>query len=150
MTPEATVTGDERSEALKHLLPFGQAVMLAVVLFATIVMAALIFSLRHDVATLEQQARKAAKAAKVAGAELAAIQAELDLAEPREPVAASGDAEAHAATRVAEVRRTPPPFADYGGARAVKVKAGGPIPTCVFRVGDADGLTACIKRSTRS
>lgn len=141
MTQEATVSGDERSDTFKRLLPFGHAAMLAVVLFATVVMGALILSLRHDVATLGQQARAAAKAAKAAREELAAIQEVLDAAQ-----ASAMAAHADAATPTTEPAAAGPVRVGYSSLRPVA--PGGPIPVCVFKGGDPNSLADCIKRGT--
>ena len=110
--------GDGHADDTRQLLLAAGAVALALVLLALTVSMVLIFSLRGDVAVLEEQARKSAKATKAMGEELAGLKADLGAAAPR-----------------------------AGAARPSNIDAADPASDCVIRPGAKNSLADCIKLS---
>ena len=109
----------EPSGEMRRLLTIGLAAAAVIVLFVTTVSIILIFALRSDVAALEDQARKTAKATKAMQDELTAIKESVQ--------AASKKSQASAAA-----------------AKAVNIDAADPAHDCVIRPGDKAGVANCI------
>ena len=109
----------DQSEDLRRWLTIGNAVALVLILFAVTVSTFLVFALRSDVAALEEQARKSAKAEKGLQEELASIRERLRSAGP-----VSGSS---------------------GALRPSNIDAADPAHDCVIRPGAKNGLADCIK-----
>ena len=148
MSQETSVgISHDHLEDLKRLLPIGQAVVLALVLLVITFLTVLIFVLRSDVAALDDQARKAAKAANTLREEIAAIRANLDAALPM----------MHASTvdmadeKAMEVSRNA--VAPVSMNRNLKVRSDRidpPVPDCVVQSADPHGFADCIKRGMKN
>lgn len=110
--------GDSHADDTKQLLLAAGAGALALVLLALTVSMVLIFSLRSDVAVLEEQARKSAKATKAMEEELAGLKENLSAAARR-----------------------------AGAARPSNIDAADPANDCVIRPGAKNSLADCIKLS---
>jgi uncharacterized protein HemX len=117
---------DDHAEDIKQLLTIGGAVALVLVLLALTVSLVLIFSLRNDVATLEEHASKSAKATKAMQEELAGLKENLRLA------AANAAAGRHP-----------------GDVRPANIDAADPATDCVIRPGATNGLADCMKLSPK-
>lgn len=102
----------------RRLLTIGLAVAAVVILFVTTVAIILIFALRSDVAILEDQARKTAKATKSMQDELASLKENLQA-------------------------RKSPALAN-AGARAANIDAADTARDCVIRPGDKGGVANCL------
>lgn len=111
--------GGNHFEDVRRWLAIGNSVALVIILFAMTVSTVLIFALRSDVAALEEQARKSAKAAKGLQDELATIREKL---------------------------RIPAPTAASGAQlRPGNIDAADPGRDCVIRPGTKKSLADCIK-----
>ena len=121
MSSENSETGTGNgTEDIKRLLTIGNAVVLVLVLFAMTVSTFLIFALRSDVAALEEQARKSAKATKALQDELTSVKEQL----------ASTKSKA---------------AANSSGAPLSNIDAADPRRDCVVRPGDKNGVSGCLK-----
>lgn len=110
--------GDGHAEDTKNLLLAAGGGALVLVLLALTVSMVLIFSLRDDVAGLEEQARKSAKATKAMEEELAGLKENLSAAARR-----------------------------AGAARPSNIDAADPASDCVIKPGAKNSLADCIKLS---
>lgn len=143
MTSEASASehnSTDQKPDMRRLFIIGSAIALPLVLFAMTASLVMIFTLRSNVSALEDKARQATKAARALQKELADIRDSIPAAAP-EP-------EAKKPQTVAYPPATAAVF--HGEAAPLRVKALAPIPVCVFRAGDNDGLANCIKSRTRS
>lgn len=114
-------TSDGHAADLARWLPLGTATGLALLLLICIVSMFLVISLMGDVAALQDQAKKTAKATKAMQEDVAALREQVQGAAPK---------------RVAEVAGADPV--------PTNIDAADPGRDCVIRSGDKNGLTNCI------
>ncbi len=148
----------------RRLVLVGLILVPALVTLGALIAGVMAFSLRGSVDTLTQEALSTRKAQKVLRAEVASVGDDLDATEKRWRAEAKAEAEAAAAALAlaqAEAESAPVVAADpvaRPAARAMRVQAVKvgftrptrteplvPMPECVFKPGDPEGLRDCIR-----